>query len=309
MNKHVLFGFGLLLLTQILSTLCDDPPDPKYDWDVLIFTQRWPLTACSQWKEHSQSNTCAFPDPEDLWTIHGIWPTKPGTKGPLNCNSTWHFNETVIDPIKSQLEEYWTNVEKNTKLTSLWSHEWCKHGTCAAVLPKLSNELLYFQQGLEWIQKYNMKTVLSQQNVIPNEQGYSVQKFFDSVKSVLKKTAIIQCVVDKNTKLSLVSEIRICFDKSLKLMDCDTVKEEDFLKVANVLTNCNIKKPVMYPNKIEPYTTTSRMASTKTRVLTRSTATVPNVTTTMSTLDSLYNTRQYLLTLHRTIKLLIWATI
>jgi len=302
MHYHV-FTIFIVLFIQIFSSKpisTTKAPDPKKQWDLLIFTQHWPLTVCSQWEERGTNNTCAFPDPQDLWTIHGIWPTKEGTKGPTNCNNTWHFNATLIEPIESELEKYWTNVEKNTQLTSLWKHEWTKHGTCAAILPQLSNELKYFQQGLQWIQTYNMKKVLSTQNIIPNKQGYTVQQISNAVKSVLNKNPIIQCVIDKYTKQSLISEIRICFDKGLSLVDCDTVKylEDDVVKDGDVLTNCNLQKPVIYLDKITPYTTTT--VSTTSTV----TTTVPT-----SSLDLLYKTRKRLLAFYRTIQFLIWLSI
>lgn len=152
-----------------------------------------------------------------------------------------------------------------------------------------------------------MKNILSQVQVIPNNQGYSVQQIFDSVRSVLKKSAIIECVVDRKTKMSLISEIRICFTKMLDLTDCDTVKEDDFIRVANILTNCNIKKPVMYypDNNVTTTSVPIEILKEESSVI----MTIPRTTATISTLDSLYNTREYLITSYRTIKLLIWATI
>ncbi|KAF2880424.1 hypothetical protein ILUMI_25758 [Ignelater luminosus] len=151
-----------------------------------------------------------------------------------------------------------------------------------------------------------MKNILSQEKIIPNNGGYPVQEIFDSVRSVLNKSAIIQCVVDRTTKMSLISEIRICFNKMLDLTDCDTVKEGDFIRIADILTNCNIKKPVMYyPDNVTAPVPIAISDDEEDSVL----MTIPRTTATMSTLDSLYNTREYLITFYRTIKLLIWATI
>lgn len=185
-------------------------------------------------------------------------------------------------------------MEKNTKLDSLWKHEW-KHGTCAAVLPQLNNELKYFNQGLEWIKEYNMKNVLLQKGIIPNKEGYQIQQISDAIKAVLNKNPIIQCVVDHYTKQSLISEIRICFDKNLTLVDCDPAKNiiRGIIKRASVLTNCALKKPVIYPNETVP------IPPKKTMPLTGS----------QSHLDSLFRTRERLITSYKTLKLLIWATI
>lgn len=45
----------------------------------------------------------------------------------------------------------------------------------------------------------------------------------------------------------MLSEIRICFDKSLKLIDCDGVKKTKWGKAKPItLTNCDPKKPILY---------------------------------------------------------------
>lgn len=62
------------------------------------------------------SHTCALPSQKDAWTIHGIWPTKLGTRGPGFCNSSAKFDDKAIEPIKMQLEQYWINIEKGKYL-------------------------------------------------------------------------------------------------------------------------------------------------------------------------------------------------
>lgn len=41
-----------------------------HDWDILIFTQHWPLTVCLQWKESLPQHSCIL---RNIWTVHGIW--------------------------------------------------------------------------------------------------------------------------------------------------------------------------------------------------------------------------------------------
>lgn len=104
-----------------------------------------------------------------------------------------------------------------------------------------------------------MDNILSQSNITPSLTGYTVQNIFDSVKKVVGATPTIQCDVDKS-KQTLISEIRICFNKSLELIDCtgaDGVADDP------PLTNCALKKPVMYLDKVPPETTTTTTAATK----------------------------------------------
>lgn len=82
------------------------------DWDYLIFTQHWPTTVCKDWTHKKPNHSCSYPKNHNTWTIHGVWPTKIGSRGPENCNSTWLFDPEQVKPIENELEETWINVEK-----------------------------------------------------------------------------------------------------------------------------------------------------------------------------------------------------
>lgn len=183
--------------------------------------------------------------------MHGIWPTRLGTEGPQFCNNSWHFDPALINPLEQQLNIYWLNIEKNTPLLSFWKHEWTKHGTCAASLPDLNNEAKYFKQGLDWVGKYDMQTVLAKAGISPNQKGYSAEDLYNGVKSVLNKNPAVECIHDSKTGLAYINEIRICFNKSLELIDCDSIKDPNVhVDADNIITSCPLSKPVMYPNVV-----------------------------------------------------------
>lgn len=221
-------------------------PTPYHDWDYLMFSQRWPITSCAQWEEAKSSNTCNFPSDKSQWTIHGIWPTKTGTEGPLFCPSALHFDPNQLQPIMDDLNNQWTNVEANTKQFTFWKHEWDKHGTCASVEPEMNSVINYFKQGLEWNKQYRLSDILGQSKIFPGKAGYTPQQISDGVKSVTKTNPIVQCVTDKHTKESMISEIRICFNKSLELIDCDHTSPSNNFLSDSIISNCNHKKEVMY---------------------------------------------------------------
>lgn len=81
------------------------------DWDLLVFTQQWPVTVCREWMDRSPKHTCSMPEDPGAWSIHGIWPTKLHTMGPSFCNRTWHFDPNLIEPIEKRLNTSWMNIE------------------------------------------------------------------------------------------------------------------------------------------------------------------------------------------------------
>ncbi|KAF5298227.1 hypothetical protein FQA39_LY02651 [Lamprigera yunnana] len=289
-----------LVFVRFLSIRCDGNSSEENVWDVLVFSQRWPITACSQWLKENVNNSCALPEDDLIWTVHGIWPTKSGNhKGPSNCNESWHFDESSVLPIEPDLKQLWTNLENNTKPTSLWKHEWEKHGTCAVTLLQLNNELKYFTKGLDLIKSYNMKNILSQRSIIPSLDGcYTAESFSYAIKNVLNYNPIIQCVVDIDSKKSLISELHICFDKSFNLMDCDCVKGRfEAVKDGDVITDCSLKKLIYYPTEVLPSSEESLYQLSYFD------------SDEQSTFEDLLKTRNYWIGIYKTLKFLIWATI
>lgn len=171
--------------------------------------------------------------------------------GPNFCNSSSHFDPEQIAPLEQQLTIYWLNIEKNTPLRDLWRHEWIKHGTCSASLPALNNEAKYFKCGLDWIGKYDMKSVLAKGGIVPDEtRTYKAEDIFYAVKSVLKKNPTVECIPEAKTDRLFINEIRICFDKNLTLIDCDGIRDPRLHLPGPIITNCDPSKTIMYPDVV-----------------------------------------------------------
>lgn len=187
-----------------------------------------------------------MPMDKSTWIVHGIWPTKIGTEGPLYCPSSIHFDPIYLAPMMSELKAQWTNVEANTKPNSFWKHEWQKHGTCAAVLPLLNSVTNFFRLGLEWNKNFKLNEMLANNSISPSSTGYTVDGIYNAIKTHINADPMIQCVTDPHTKQSLLSEIRICFNKSMNIIDCDHPNNLQYRKLTNIITNCSGKKPVMY---------------------------------------------------------------
>lgn len=241
--------FRIIFLNWIVSyySSADD------SFDVLIFTQHWPKTLCAQWEEKDDDNLCTLPE-HDLWTVHGIWPTKAGSDiGPLNCKNTSRFDPSKLSPIEDDLDKFWTNIEANTAHYSFWKHEWDKHGTCASQLKDFDSELKYFEKGLVWNKDYNVRDILGKSAVVPSDSPYTVEGVYNAVQTWIDKRPILQCVFDSKKRELFISEIRICFNKSLDLVDCDLYTAMSGVEGKgdkNILTNCDLDKPVFYIDTI-----------------------------------------------------------
>ncbi|XP_053612492.1 ribonuclease T2 [Plodia interpunctella] len=233
---------NLLLIRNVPST-------EEHPFDIIIFTQFWPQTVCKEWKEHDSSHTCAMPAKKDSWTIHGIWPTKLGTKTPAFCNRTWLFDPEEIRPIENEMLAMWPNIEVESHYT-LWSHEWSKHGTCAAVLEPLDSQFKYFQQGLMWLKKYYIYDILKDAGITPSDsKQYRIEDIYEAVVKNVSARPAIEC--DREQGANFIVEVRLCFSKTLQIVDCDGIA---FLDVdqGSILTNCNPTIGIYYLENAVP---------------------------------------------------------
>lgn len=220
----------LFCLCFVLASASDDDEfsaelelEGKKNFDFLVFSQIWPITSCDIWEARDPSNTCFLPkEIGGRWTVHGVWPSlKSGPHGPFNCDNNYPFNPSMLNPIMDKLNAQWTDVHKNARKDDFWRHEWTKHGTCAMQLEPMNNELKYFSKGLELNNKYDIVGYLSKANIVPGK-GYSGKEIVQKLTSALGKKPAIECVKDSQGSEGkfLLSEVRICLDKQLNLIDC-----------------------------------------------------------------------------------------
>lgn len=132
--------------------------------------------------------------------------------------------------------------------TLLWQHEWNKHGTCCAET-ELENVGKFFRQGLIWSHQFDMSKILEEAGVSPGKE-YKIVDIHNVVYGKLSKIPSIHCAGTKNGA-SYLSEIRLCFSKSLELIDCHVTGNSEvvYKSVATdveVLTNCNVHKDIIY---------------------------------------------------------------
>lgn len=167
------------------------------------------------------------------------------------------FDPNQIEKLLPKLNQFWTNIEKETPEDSLWKHEWEKHGTCAAVLAPFHSEDYYFGQGIAWFQTYAMGKLLSRSGIIPNGVVF-VEQIHTAIYEALGKNPVIECYRDAHEKKQMLTEIRICFEKDLAIRDCDGAVGLTGIEYATyrsvgqstVITNCDPAKEVEYPSVV-----------------------------------------------------------
>ena len=83
-------------------------------------------------------------EPDDKWSIHGLWPQNTLEKYPQFCNPNATFNLNKLDSIINRLHEDW--YSNRGEDSNFWEHEYLKHGTC-----NFNNfdELEYFETTLD----------------------------------------------------------------------------------------------------------------------------------------------------------------
>lgn len=81
----------------------------------------------------------------------------------------------------------------------------------------------------------------------------------------------------------MLAEIRICFDKSLKPIDCDGIMKprRGSIKKPHILTNCDTKKPILYLDYVPEQNISTNANTTDSN----STSTDINLTNFNSTVD------------------------
>ena len=76
---------------------------------------------------------------------------------------------------------------------AFWSHEWVKHGTCAAQLPELDSEHAYFSKALELAEKYDMKKLLEGAGIPTSSSLYDADTIWSGVKDALGVKPFLSC--------------------------------------------------------------------------------------------------------------------
>jgi len=212
------------LFLTVFQTLLLTFTNSGETWDEIVFTQLWGYTSCLQFRDESHGQYhCRYEERPSIWSIHGIWPSKKGTEGPGYCTKV-KFDESLIEPIEDELNEFWYEINAEKEGTNFWSHEWVKHGSCAIQLPAMDTEMKYFQMGLQLRSQYDLYSILKDGGIVPQTSptGYHVNDIEAAIRKETKALPYIQCYESKEEGKHVfhLLAVEICLSRSFEPVDC-----------------------------------------------------------------------------------------
>ncbi|XP_055392157.1 ribonuclease T2 isoform X1 [Bubalus kerabau] len=206
------------------------------EWSKLIMVHHWPATVCQtshteerlprqkgSKQEGLREVASHCKDPPNYWTIHGLWPDKSEA-----CNRSWPFNPKEIQDLLPDMKMYWPDLlhPSNCSLR-FWSHEWKKHGTCAAQLDALNSQRKYFGKSLDLYKALALTSMLQKLGIEPStDHYYQVSDIRDALVTVYKVVPKVQCfLLEKGQEVQLLGQVELCFSKDLQLQNCSHAAE------------------------------------------------------------------------------------
>ncbi|XP_070577132.1 ribonuclease Oy-like [Ptychodera flava] len=249
MAGHVLPVSFSMVIAVICGACITVSLKSESEWDYFVFAQQWPQTLCdsTDWQVPKEHN-CSIPKAVTAWTVHGLWPTKSGTEGPNNCNSSWPFNLSEIKDIQPQMEVYWPNLFTDSKLESFWEHEWDKHGTCGTDLEAIDTEYKFFSAGLKLYHKLDFLKALSSNGIAPSlTKSYSYNDVMKAFTNTFGSPAELTCYYNHTTQTSYLQQVSLCITKEFEVFDCKMANHSFYIPRYGNEERCWLNESVVIP--------------------------------------------------------------
>ena len=217
-------------LIQPLATAdeCDgDDFGVAGQFDLYVLAQSWSAEFCYA-SAHRSYPGCESPTD---WqrvnlTLHGLWPQYTNETGghawPQCCNSTHgsELNATLVSDELTQLQLYWPNEEAPSGkplASSLWAHEWAKHGTCTGL-----SQLDFLQAAIALMQQLPTPALISS-NVGSQVDRVSLEKAYNNGTACGDDGCLVQLQCDG----AYLTEVHTCWDRALQQVACPKLVMSD----------------------------------------------------------------------------------
>lgn len=178
--------------------------------NYLILSLQWIPTKC----QFIDSKNC-----KDQWGIHGLWPTRSDGSSPMNCPGKVFDECLITENLEMDMCKFWPSIG-GKKVSDFWKHEYDKHGICALSIPKLSTQNTYLRETIDLFVHYaTILKLLKFKNLKRiNIDEYKTEEVRNLIEgsSGINRTVTFVCKIDSID----ISEIRICLDHQLKIIDC-----------------------------------------------------------------------------------------
>ncbi|WVZ92782.1 hypothetical protein U9M48_038822 [Paspalum notatum var. saurae] len=162
------------------------------DYDFFYFVLQWPGSYCDTKK------SCCYPKsgkPAADFGIHGLWPNRDDGSYPQNCNPDAAFNPSKVSDLLSSLRAKWPTLAcPSNDGTTFWSHEWEKHGTCAA---DVFDEHGYFQAALRLRDQLGVLAALTSAGVNPDGGYYTLAQIKNAIREGTGFEPYVECNRDE----------------------------------------------------------------------------------------------------------------
>mmetsp|Transcript_136753 Transcript_136753/g.265984 ORF Transcript_136753/g.265984 Transcript_136753/m.265984 type:complete len:301 (-) Transcript_136753:302-1204(-) len=203
-------------------------------YDFLSLVQGWPKSGCL-------SRSCPGNYAKlDVFTMHGLWPSRIGDAAmsfPCKCDDR-NFDSSKVSSIQDQLNQFWPSFNDNKEF---WGHEWTKHGTCAADVDDLKDELSFFKTTLGLRQTHDIMDALQKASITPSsDKTYSAQEIGKALTPIDGFQPLIGCIMKSGKQY--LHEVTFCIDKSLKDVNCD----DSVRKLPHdEISDCDFSQPIV----------------------------------------------------------------
>ncbi|KRX38412.1 Ribonuclease Oy [Trichinella murrelli] len=224
---HLIFCQIFLASNLFIFNFCARPMMPSRNTLVVLYGSL-PL------KRKKKTNISLLWRDVGLLRFHASLATRPSFSksqhaSPAFCYNKTGFHVNDLQQIIPSLNTFWPNLLKNKSESSLWRHEWLKHGTCAFGTLDSTSAFKYFQLGIQLKLLYSVDLILKMNGIVPTlKNSYKASDFALAVKKATQVWPTVSCTFKKCYKRWLLADIRLCFTKTLLSEDCFASKS--FLK-------------------------------------------------------------------------------
>ncbi|KAG9440127.1 hypothetical protein H6P81_020292 [Aristolochia fimbriata] len=174
-------------------------PDLLFAQDTFLYL-RWPGGVCSK-------DQCCFPS---SWTVKDDFLVQYlATTGLPPCNNTPNFNPSQLQPILTDLNEYWPSLSCPSNSMADWENTWNDNGICTGF-----SQHDYFTNALALRTSAHLLNVLSNKGIEPSRyMSYKATEVVSAINEGLGgvQTAVLHCGSNSS---SILRDLRLCADST-----------------------------------------------------------------------------------------------